>query len=74
MELRLNNGTVVHRLWGDSHPELLGGFQYQSDAEAFARAKLAEDTKNNWTNSYAVICTLSGKMTVIHPEKQEQPQ
>lgn len=74
MELRLNNGAFVHRVYtGTSIPELLAGFQYTQDAEEFAAAQLAKDVARDWLNSsYAVTCSNTGQMRILRHEPKEE--
>ena len=72
MEARFPNGSSVSRMWGDREEgELIGAFQYELDAIAFARAKIAEDAEQKFTNRYVVACTLRGTVRVIGPGAAE---
>lgn len=71
MEIRFNNGSTVNRCWGDESTELMAAFQYEGDAVAFAKAKIAEDAKHNLGPcDYAVHCTYSGKLTMVRAAKR----
>lgn len=70
MEARFTNGSTVNRIWGDAGTELMAAFQYESDAIAFAGAKVAEDAKAGMGPcDYAVHCTYSGKLTIVRALK-----
>lgn len=71
MELRINNGATVSRVYGDSSAELLAGFQYQGDAVDFARAKLAEDAAREFTDSHYIVSNhYDGTLTIVRHEKK----
>jgi hypothetical protein len=60
------NSCTVHRAWDDGSNELLAGFQYETYAIEFAKAKLAYDAGRNSLNSYYVVHeTCAGKMTIV---------
>lgn len=68
MQDRLPNGASVSRLFSDNKTELLAIFQYQTDAEAFAKSRLADDTAREWKGStYIVACTYSGRIQAFGP-------
>lgn len=70
---RVPNGSSVNRLWSDNKTELLALFQYQTDAEAFAIAKVAEDEQRGWSDSrYIVTCTYSGCIKVFGARVQQE--
>jgi hypothetical protein len=69
--IELINGAYVHRLWSDSTPELLAAFQYSTDAEAFAKAKVEEDKGRDFEAAYLVTCTYSGAMAVFRREQSK---
>ena len=70
MEARFVNGSTVNRCWGDCSTELMAAFQYEMDAIAFAKAKVADDAKHNLGPcDYAVHCTYSGKLTMVRPQR-----
>jgi hypothetical protein len=75
MEARFINGATCNRVWGDTSSELLGAFQYETDAVKFAESKLAEDAERKWTDSmYVVTCTLTGKLTIVRHKPTITPQ
>lgn len=67
MEARIINGTSVSRIHPseDAEGELLAAFQYDLDAIAFAKAKIAEDARRDWKADYVVACSLTGKVRVL---------
>ena len=72
MELRLTNGATVTRVHGKKVAELLAGFQYESDAIAFAKTKLVEDAGRQWFDSWYVVTNhYNGHVEIVaHPEKE----
>jgi hypothetical protein len=70
MEIRFTNGAVVNRMYGNgTEGELIAAFQYESDAEAFAQAKLDDDARRKWFECHYLVCnTYDGKIKAFrHP-------
>lgn len=65
MDLKINNGSVVNRVLFNGSAELIAGFQYESDAIAFATMKVTEEAERDYRSDYVVSCTLTGKLTII---------
>lgn len=70
MEAKFVNGSSVCRLYaGDIVAELMAAFQYEADAEKFAKMKLAEDVERKWFDSkYVVSNTYTGTVKIIQNE------
>lgn len=70
MEARITNAISVNRVWGDSEEsELLAVFQYERDAEAFARWRIEDDANHGYGTSsfYVCSCGFSGKIKLFRP-------
>lgn len=58
MDANFTNGASVARAYANedaSDTELLAVFQYETDAIAFARSKLADDAARKWTGGFYVV-------------------
>lgn len=58
MEARFTNGASVARAYANedaTDTELLAVFQYETDAIAFARSRLADDASRKWTGGFYVV-------------------
>jgi uncharacterized protein (UPF0264 family) len=66
----LKNCSTVHRLYGNDYAtELVGIFQYSSDAEDFAKWSVERDAGKDYkARKYIVHCTYSGKCRVFSVE------
>lgn len=72
MQERVPNGSSVNRVFGDNKTEFLAMFQYATDAERFAKARVEEDKARDWRGSlYVVSCSYSGRIAVFGPTKTE---
>lgn len=71
MEARFVNGATVTRVWSNEATELLGAFQYETDAIAFAKLKAEDETRPD-TVRYFVYCHNKAKTTIIAKQKQSE--
>lgn len=73
MDVRITNGATVSRVWGtEPQAEFLAAFQYELDAQDFAKAKMADDASRNWYDSTYIISNHgNGLVTVLYPKRPE---
>jgi hypothetical protein len=75
MEARFTNGASVNRSFGDQESaELLAVFQYSSDAEEYARRKLAEDAERKWLGSRYIVTDHHSACVKVIQHKPEKAQ
>lgn len=60
MSIKLTNGAVVSRFYGDGTGELLAAFQYFSDAEHWAQIKVDEDHHAGMDTHLIATCRCAG--------------
>ena len=72
MAIDLTNGATVSRFHSDGSGELLAAFQYGSDADSWAKWKVAKDSDNGMETTLVRANLYDGKMKMFQPPKHEE--
>ena len=69
MAIEFKNGAVCSRFYSDGSGELLASFKYFSDAEAWAKEKVASDAHAKIETTVVATCLYSGASRMFYPPK-----
>ncbi|WP_386681918.1 hypothetical protein [Loktanella sp. R86503] len=68
MAVKLENGAVCSRFYSDGSGELLAAFQYSTDAEEWAKAKVASDSAAGMETTIVMTNLYNGTSCLFMPQ------